>query len=101
LLSVARLLRLLLPLLLIDFFSLNDLHEWQAPRLTPRPRGELETNQDLCMLDQGTASFWVEGVRALFPVDLQEQPMWLSTEGAAVGRHSSLPAGQAISESNA
>ena len=77
-------------------------------RLTPLPRGELEANQirdgplaDLCMLDQGTASFWVEGVRALFPVDLQEQPMWLSTEGAAVGRHSSLPAGQAISESNA
>ena len=54
-------------------------------RLTPRPRGELETNQirdgplvDLCMLDQGTASFWVEDVRKLFPVDLQEHPMWPS-----------------------
>ena len=54
-------------------------------RLTPLPRGELEANQirdgplaDLCMLDQGTASFLIEGMRALFPVDLQEQPMWPS-----------------------
>jgi hypothetical protein len=40
---------------------------------------------DLCtrvLLDQDTdVSFWVEGVRALFPADLQEQPLWPSLKG--------------------
>ena len=38
---------------------------------------------DLCtrsLLDQGSdSSFWVEGVRALFPADLEEQPPWPSS----------------------
>ena len=58
----------------------DRLHQiFEKPPDTYGPLVELCTR---ALLDQDTdVSFWVEGVRALFPADLQEQPLWPSLKG--------------------